>query len=101
MALVYPEREGETMGVGFNPKHEWKYLRGMRPDECAVFKWYVFAMNDWKIFSVMLTSLNSFDSVDDGSVARFTPHTAFEDPTTPADAPHRESIELRAMVFYD
>ncbi|GJJ11674.1 hypothetical protein Clacol_005910 [Clathrus columnatus] len=28
-------------------------------------------------------------------------HTAFVDPTTPEDAPPRESIELRALVFYD
>lgn len=81
MALVYPEHEGETMSVGYNPKHDWKYLRGMKPDECVVFKCY--------------------DSLQDGSVALFTPHTAFKDPTTPADAPRRESIELRAMVFFD
>ena len=43
----------------------------------------------------------SFDSVQDGSVAVLTPHTAFVDPTTPSDAPLRESIELRTLVFYD
>lgn len=36
----------------------------------------------------------------DGSVAILTPHTAFIDPTTPKDAPLRESIELRALVLY-
>jgi hypothetical protein len=30
---------------------------------------------------------------------RFAPHTAFVDPTTPADAPPRESIEVRTLVF--
>lgn len=45
--------------------------------------------------------LFSYDSVDDGSVAVLTPHTAFVDPSTPADALPRESIELRALVFYD
>jgi len=43
----------------------------------------------------------SFDSVQDGSVAILTPHTGFEDPATPPDARLRESIELRALVFYD
>ncbi len=43
----------------------------------------------------------SFDSVQDGSVAVFTPHTGFEDPKTPPDAPPRRSIEIRALVFYD
>jgi len=44
---------------------------------------------------------SSFDSVEDGSVALFTPHTGFQDPTTPEGTPLRESIELRALVFYD
>lgn len=44
---------------------------------------------------------SSFDSIQDGSVAIFTPHTGFEDPTTPEGTPPRESIELRALVFYD
>ncbi|KAF7760175.1 hypothetical protein Agabi119p4_10851 [Agaricus bisporus var. burnettii] len=81
VALVYPDREGETMCVKPNDKHEWKYLRGMTPDEIVLIK--------------------CFDSVEDGSVSRFTPHTGFEDPTTPKGVPHRESIELRALVFYD
>jgi hypothetical protein len=45
--------------------------------------------------------VRSFDSVQDGSVATLTPHTAFEDPSTPADAALRESIEIRALVFHD
>jgi len=79
--LRYPERDGETFGVKFNPNHRWKYLRGMNTDEIVLIK--------------------CFDSVQDGSVAVLTPHTAFNDPSTPADAPLRESIELRALVFYD
>ncbi|TFK34703.1 hypothetical protein BDQ12DRAFT_689422 [Crucibulum laeve] len=81
VALVYPDREGETLGVKYNPNHKWKYLRGMTPDEVVFIK--------------------CFDSIQDGSVAVFTPHTGFKDPTTPPDAPLRESIELRALVFYD
>ena len=33
--------------------------------------------------------------------ARFTAHTAFEDPTSPANAPPRESIETRTFAFFD
>ncbi len=40
-----------------------------------------------------------FDSETDGR-ARFTAHTSFEDPNTPDDAPPRESIEMRALVFF-
>jgi len=79
--LRYPDRDGETFSVKWSGKHAWKYLRGMEVDEGVLIKCY--------------------DSVDDGSVARLTPHTAFVDPTTPKDAPERQSIELRALVFYD
>ncbi|KAF5342826.1 hypothetical protein D9758_013382 [Tetrapyrgos nigripes] len=83
VAFFHPGREEnrETMGVSYNPALKFKYLRGMTPDEIVLIKCY--------------------DSKDDGSVAIMTPHTAFEDPTTPADALFRESIELRALVFYD
>lgn len=41
-----------------------------------------------------------YDSRDDGR-ARFTPHCSFQDPTVPSDAPPRESLELRAYVFWE
>lgn len=31
---------GETMGVKYNPRHQWKYQRGMTPDEAVLIKWY-------------------------------------------------------------
>jgi hypothetical protein len=77
--LLYPDREGQTSSVRFSPEHKWKYLSGMRPEEYVLIKCY--------------------DSHD--GVATLTPHTAFVDPSTPADAPRRQSIELRALVFYD
>jgi hypothetical protein len=47
----------------------------------------------------LLLLLKCCDLATDGR-ARFTPHTAFVDPTTPADAEPRESIKLRTMVFH-
>ena len=43
--------------------------------------------------------LKCYDSKDDGR-ARFTAHTAFTDPTSPPEAAPRESIEVRALVFF-
>jgi len=77
--LVYPDRTGEIYYVKFNSSHRWFYASAMRQDEVMLIK--------------------CFDSVDDGR-ARFVPHAAFVDPTTPADALPRESIELRTLVFY-
>jgi hypothetical protein len=78
--LIYPDRTGEIYYVKFNPEHKWYYAPAMRDDEVMLIKCY--------------------DSADDGR-ARFVPHSAFVDPTTPAGAPPRESIELRTLVFYD
>jgi hypothetical protein len=77
--LIYPNRSGETYSVKFNPNHRWFYFPEMRADEALLLKCY--------------------DSATDGR-ARFAPHTAFIDPTTPRDAPPRESIELRTLVFH-
>jgi hypothetical protein len=76
----YPDRVGEVYRVSYNPAHAWFYFPELRPDEAIVFKVY--------------------DSEKDGR-ARFTAHTAFHDPTTPPDAPPRESIEARTFAFFD
>ena len=77
--LVYRDRVGETYAVTFNPEHRWYYVPEMQPDEALLLKCY--------------------NSATDGR-ARFAPHTAFDDPTAPADVLPRESIELRTLVFH-
>jgi hypothetical protein len=77
--LIYPHRVGETYSVTYRPSHRWFYFPKMRSDEALLLKCY--------------------DSKEDGR-ARFAPHTAFFDPKAPSDAPPRESIELRALVFH-
>jgi hypothetical protein len=39
VALIYPDREGETMGVNYNPNQKWKYFYGVTPDEFVLIKW--------------------------------------------------------------
>ena len=78
----------------------------MTPDEIVLIKWSVpsfsLSLSQERSYSLGISPPpSSFDSLKDGSVALFSPHTGFQDPTTPADAPPRESIELRALVFYD
>ncbi|KAF9235941.1 hypothetical protein BU15DRAFT_89359 [Melanogaster broomeanus] len=81
VALIYPDRVGETFGVKYNEAHRWKYQRDMGVDEVVLIKCY--------------------DSSKDKDVAVLTPHTGFRDPTTPKDAPLRASIEVRALVFHE
>ncbi len=77
--LVYRERVGETLGFLYNPKHRWFYFLRMERNEALLLKCY--------------------DSKDDGR-ARFTAHSSFEDPNSPPNAAPRESIEVRALVFW-
>jgi len=77
--LVYPHRVGETYSFTYNPNHQWFYFPQMQRNEAILLKCY--------------------DSKEDGR-ARFTAHTSFADPTSPPDAPARESIEVRALVFF-
>ena len=76
---IYPDREGATFSVRFRAAHAWWYLSEQRPDEVTLIK--------------------CFDSEVREGCARLTPHSAFVDPTTPSDKPHRQSIELRALLF--
>ena len=66
--------------VSWNPAHRWYYYPAMRADEALLIK--------------------TFDSAVDGR-ARRSIHTAFDNPLAPSDAPARESIESRLMVFFD
>src|ERR671923_1257363 len=75
----YPHRVGQTYRLKYNPNHRWIYFPDMRRDEAIVFKVY--------------------DSEKNGR-ARFTAHTSFEDPTSPSNAPPRQSIEVRAFAFF-
>lgn len=77
--LRYPDRTGETYAVTYNPAQRWYYFPRMQRDEVVLIR--------------------CFDSARHGA-ARFSAHGAFDDPQTPADAPPRESIETRALVFF-
>jgi hypothetical protein len=77
--LIYPDKVGETYRFTHNRNHRWFYFPQMERNEVILLKCY--------------------DSKENGR-ARFTAHTAFEDPTSAPSAPARESIEVRALIFW-
>jgi hypothetical protein len=77
--LVYRDRTGEVQLLSYSPDHRWYSFSGMESNEALLMK--------------------CFDSERDGR-ARFTAHTAFVDPSSPPDAPARESIEVRTLAFF-
>jgi hypothetical protein len=78
--LLYPDRTGEIYYVAHNPAQRWFYFPKIQREVAVLIKCY--------------------DSATDGR-ARFSPHTAFADPNSPASARPRESIELRTLAFFD
>jgi hypothetical protein len=78
--LVYEDRTGEIYQGVYNADHRWCYFPRMTRDEAILIKCY--------------------DSLKDGR-ARFSLHSAFDDPTSPANARPRQSIEARAFAFFD
>jgi hypothetical protein len=76
--LLYRDRKGEVYSMRFASSHRWYYFPRMGPDEAMLLKCY--------------------DSARDR--ARFTAHSAFDDPTSPANARSRESIEVRTLAFF-
>ena len=77
--LVYEDRTGEIFHGRYNPAHRWYWFPAMGREEAVLIKCY--------------------DSARDGR-ARFSLHSAFWDPSTPAGAPPRESIEIRTFAFF-
>ena len=77
--LKYQDRTGEVYSVSHQPSHRWYYFSDMQTNEAMLLKCY--------------------DSRTDGT-ARFTAHSGFQNPASPADAAPRESIEARTIVFF-
>jgi hypothetical protein len=77
--LVYRDRIGEIASVRHDARHRWVFFSRMTPDEAVLIKCH--------------------DTARDGR-ARLSFHSAFNDPTAPADAIPRESIEIRTIAFF-
>ncbi|MEE4639756.1 MAG: CmcJ/NvfI family oxidoreductase [Wenzhouxiangella sp.] len=73
------DRIGELQVAMYQPDQRWYYYPRMTRGEVLLFKTY--------------------DSALDGRT-RFTPHSSCKDPRAPADAPPRESLETRCLVFF-
>ena len=77
---IYDDRVGETTRFTYRPDHEWYWFPQQKPTEVSMLKCY--------------------DSVTDGSVSRWSFHTACVDPTAPADARCRKNVVVRSFVFF-
>jgi hypothetical protein len=77
---IYDDRVGETTRYTYRPNHEWYWFPQQKPTEVSMLKCY--------------------DSISDGSVSRWSFHSACIDPTAPDDAPCRRNVVVRSFVFF-
>ena len=77
---IYDDRVGETTRFTYRPNHDWYWFPEQKPTEVSMLKCY--------------------DSVTDGSVSRWSFHSACIDPTAPEDAPCRKNVVVRSFVFF-
>jgi hypothetical protein len=77
---IYDDRVGETTRFTYRPGHEWYWFPQQKPTEVSMLKCY--------------------DSVTDGSVSRWSFHSACIDPSAPTDAPCRKNVVVRSFVFF-
>ena len=77
---IYDDRVGETTRFTYRPEHEWYWFPQQKSTEVSMLKCY--------------------DSVTDGSVSRWSFHTACVDPPAPADARCRKNVVVRTDVFF-
>jgi len=79
--LIYPNRTGETYSVRYGPHQKWYYIKDQQPDDVILLKCY--------------------ESEPAPGRALLTPHTAFHVAgELGKDVVPRQSIEVRALVFY-
>ena len=76
--IHYSDRVGENYFARHHERHAWYYFPRMKRNEALL--------------------IQQWDSTDEA--AKFALHSAFADPSSPPDAPARESIEVRLVVVY-
>jgi hypothetical protein len=69
---IYDDRVGETTRFTYRPDHEWYWFPQQKVNEVSMLKCY--------------------DSVTDGSVSRWSFHTACIDPTAPRRRPKPQEL---------
>lgn len=95
--LRYDDRTGENYFARYSPEHEWWYYPRITRDEVILIK-------QWDSAGGLAQSEGrERDSAGGNGNApcTFSFHTAFTDPDTPADAPARQSIEVRCIAVFD
>jgi len=92
--LHYADRIGENYFTKHSSRHRWYYYPEMTRDEALLIK-------QWDSAGTLARSDGArADGDDQEAPCTFNFHSAFADPSTPQDAPDRQSIEVRCLLVY-
>jgi len=93
--IHYADRIGENYFAKHNDGHRWYFYPALTRDEALLIK-------QWDSAGGLARSKGArADKPDGDALCTFSFHSAFEDPTTPPDAPERWSIEVRCVALYE
>jgi len=93
--IHYHDRIGENYFAKHADGHQWYFYPALTRDEALLIK-------QWdSVGELARSDGENPDNVSPDAPCTFSFHSAFEDPTTPPDAPERWSIEVRCVALYD
>ena len=93
--IHYGDRIGENYFAKHSDEHQWYFYPALTGDEALLIK-------QWDSVGELARSNGAnADAVSPDGPCTFSFHSAFEDPTTPPDAPERWSMEVRCVALYD
>lgn len=93
--IHYQDRVGENYFAKHSPRHQWFYYPHITRNEALLIK-------QWDSAGPLARSKGTLsDDTSPEAPSTFSFHSAFEDPSTPPDAPDRWSIEVRCFALYD
>lgn len=92
--IHYEDRVGENYFAKHSPRQRWYTYPSIARDEALLIK-------QWDSAGTLARSSGADGDARGGDdPCTFSFHSAFEDPSTPPDAPDRWSIEVRCAVLY-
>jgi len=92
--IRYQDPIGENYFSKHSPRHQWYYYLAITREEVLLIK-------QWDSAGPLACSQGAMsDASNSQAHCTFSFYTAFEDPSTPPDAPDRWSIEVRCFVLY-
>lgn len=93
--IRYQDRTGENYFAKHSDTHQWFYYPAMVREEALLIK-------QWDSAGQFAKSRGKLpDHNDTSTPCTFSFHSAFEDPSTPDDAPDRWSIEVRCIAMFE